>query len=110
MLGVSDRIAIMYLGRIIEVAPAAEIFDSPQHPYTVGLLEAAPRPDPSQRNRAPAVRGDIPSPLHIPSGCRFRTRCRFAEERCATEDPALREIAPGHHAACHVLPFKEVSS
>jgi len=107
---VSDRIAIMYLGRIVEVAPAATIFASPQHPYTVGLLEAAPRPDPSQRHRAPAVRGDIPSPLRIPSGCRFRTRCRFAEERCATEDPALRETAPGHLVACHVLPFKQASS
>ena len=103
---VSDRVAIMYLGRIVEMAPAEQIFDSPQHPYTVGLLEAAPRPDPSLRHRNPAIRGDIPSPFDIPSGCRFRTRCRFAEERCVTEDPAFRTVAPGHEAACHVLPFQ----
>jgi oligopeptide/dipeptide ABC transporter ATP-binding protein len=105
---VSDRVAIMYLGRIVEIAPAEKIFASPQHPYTVGLLEAAPRPDPSLRHRNPAIRGDIPSPFDIPSGCRFRTRCRFAQERCATEDPALRTVAPGHEAACHVLPFQSV--
>jgi oligopeptide/dipeptide ABC transporter ATP-binding protein len=106
---VSDRVAIMYLGRVVEIAPAKEIFSSPQHPYTVGLLEAAPRPDPSLRHRNPAIRGDIPSPFDIPSGCRFRTRCRFAEERCTTDDPALRAVAPGHQVACHVLPFKGTS-
>jgi oligopeptide/dipeptide ABC transporter ATP-binding protein len=96
----------MYLGRVVEIAPADGIFSSPQHPYTVGLLEAAPRPDPSLRHRTPAIRGDIPSPFEIPSGCRFRTRCRFAELRCTTDDPALRSVAPGHLVACHVLPFK----
>jgi oligopeptide/dipeptide ABC transporter ATP-binding protein len=103
---ISDRIAIMYLGRIVELGSAQDIFDSPQHPYTAGLLGAAPRPDPGQRRRKPAIAGDIPSPLRIPSGCRFRTRCKFAEERCATDDPALREVAPGHVTACHILPFK----
>jgi len=103
---ISDRIAIMYLGRIVELGSAHDIFDSPQHPYTAGLLGAAPRPDPGQRRRKPAIAGDIPSPLRIPSGCRFRTRCKFAEERCATDDPALREVAPGHLTACHILPFK----
>ena len=106
---VSDRVAIMYLGRVVEIAPAEEIFRSPQHPYTVGLLEAAPRPDPLLRRRSPAIRGDIPSPFDIPSGCRFRTRCRFVEERCASEDPALRTAEPGHEVACHVLPFKTAS-
>jgi oligopeptide transport system ATP-binding protein len=106
---VSDRVAIMYLGRVVEIAPAEEIFRSPQHPYTVGLLEAAPRPDPTLRRRSPAIRGDIPSPFDIPSGCRFRTRCRFVEERCASDDPALRAAEPGHEVACHVLPFKTAS-
>jgi oligopeptide transport system ATP-binding protein len=105
---VSDRVAIMYLGRVVEIAPAENIFVSPQHPYTVGLLEAAPRPDPTIRRRSPAIRGDIPSPFDIPSGCRFRTRCRFAEERCTTDDPSLRVVAPGHLVACHVLPFAGV--
>jgi oligopeptide transport system ATP-binding protein len=107
---ISDRIAIMYLGRIVELAAAEAVFAAPQHPYTAGLLAAAPQPDPTQRHRTPAITGDIPSPLRIPSGCRFRTRCRFAEERCATLDPELREVAPGHFAACHVLPFKEATS
>ena len=104
---ISDRIAIMYLGRIVELASADAVFANPQHPYTAGLLAAAPQPDPTQRHRKPAITGDIPSPLRIPSGCRFRTRCKFAEERCATLDPELREVAPGHLTACHVLPFKE---
>jgi oligopeptide/dipeptide ABC transporter ATP-binding protein len=103
---ISDRVAIMYLGRVVESGPTRTVFENPQHPYTAGLLEAAPRPDPSGRHRKPAVRGDIPSPLHIPSGCRFRTRCPFAEERCALEDPQLEQLAPGHEVACHVLPFR----
>jgi oligopeptide transport system ATP-binding protein len=104
---ISDRVAIMYLGRIVESGPTAAVFDRPQHPYTAGLLEAAPRPDPSVRRRRPAMRGDIPSPLRIPSGCRFRTRCAFAEDRCAVEDPLLAEMHPGHSVACHVLPFRD---
>jgi oligopeptide/dipeptide ABC transporter ATP-binding protein len=107
---ISDRVAIMYLGRIVEVAPATTIFAAPQHPYTVGLLEAAPQPDPSRRHRKPALVGDIPSPLAIPSGCRFRTRCQYAEERCHLDDPTLREVAPSHFVACHVLPFKEATA
>jgi len=107
---ISDRVAIMYLGRIVELAPTATLFARPQHPYTVGLLEAAPRPDPNRRHRKPALIGDIPSPLNVPSGCRFRTRCRYAEARCSSEDPLLREVAPSHYVACHVLPFKEVPS
>jgi oligopeptide/dipeptide ABC transporter ATP-binding protein len=99
----------MYLGRVVEIAAAEEIFRSPQHPYTVGLLEAAPRPDPLLRHRTPAIRGDIPSPFDIPSGCRFRTRCRFAEERCVRDDPALLTAEPSHQVACHVLPFKTAS-
>jgi oligopeptide transport system ATP-binding protein len=105
---VSNRVAIMYLGRIVEIGPTNSVFESPQHPYTAGLLAAAPRPDPSTRNRKPAVRGDIPSPLRIPSGCRFRTRCAFAEERCALEDPVLLPVEQDTDrlVACHVLPFR----
>jgi oligopeptide/dipeptide ABC transporter ATP-binding protein len=106
---ISDRVAIMYLGRIVESGPTRVVFEHPQHPYTAGLLEAAPRPDPGTRHHKPAVRGDIPSSLQIPSGCRFRTRCPYAEERCAVEDPSLAPVASGHEVACHVLPFKNGS-
>jgi oligopeptide transport system ATP-binding protein len=103
---ITNRVAIMYLGRIVETGPTERVFTSPQHPYTAALLEAAPRPDPSTRHRKPAIRGDIPSPLAIPSGCRFRTRCPFAIERCAVDDPALLPVEAGHDVACHVLPFR----
>ena len=104
---ISDRVAIMYLGRIVETGPTGLVFDAPQHPYTRALLDAAPHPDPSRRHTRVAVRGDIPSPFDIPSGCRFRTRCPFAIEHCAIEDPALRTVEQRHLAACHVLPFRE---
>ena len=104
---ISDRVAIMYLGRIVETGPTNRVFDAPQHPYTKALLEAAPHPDPSRRHTRAAVRGDIPSPFDIPSGCRFRTRCSYAIERCAVEDPAFRTFEQKHVAACHVLPFRK---
>lgn len=106
---IADRVAIMYLGRIVETGPTEQVFEAPQHPYTQALLAAAPRPDPATRGRKATARGDIPSPLRIPSGCRFRTRCAFAEERCREEDPQLREVAPAQWAACHVLPFRGVT-
>jgi oligopeptide transport system ATP-binding protein len=106
---ISNRVAIMYLGRIVETGPTDRVFDSPQHPYTKALLEAAPHPDPSRRHTRAAVRGDIPSPFAIPSGCRFRTRCAYAVERSETEDPMLRPVGPDHFAACHVLPFRNGS-
>jgi oligopeptide/dipeptide ABC transporter ATP-binding protein len=104
---ISNRVAIMYLGRIVETGPTAQVFDSPQHPYTKALLDAAPHPDPNRRHMRAAVRGDMPSPFAIPSGCRFRTRCAYAVERSETEDPVLRPVGPDHYAACHVLPFRD---
>ena len=97
-----DRIAVMYLGRIIEVGPTETLFASPRHPYTQGLLAAIPRMTFTADGDAPAVRGDPPSPLRIPGGCRFRTRCPIAQPICAQEDPALTSSGdPAHAAACH---------
>ena len=97
---VSDRVAVMYLGRLCEVAPADALYDEPRHPYTVALLGAAVEPDPGAP--APAVLpGEPPSPLSPPSGCRFRTRCPGAQDRCAAEVPALRPVGDGHEVACH---------
>ena len=97
------RVAIMYLGSIVEEGPTDEVFVRPRHPYTAALLAAHPTLDPRQR-RAPALRGELPSPYQIPAGCRFNTRCAFAEERCFVDEPRLEETSPGHHVACHVLP------
>jgi oligopeptide/dipeptide ABC transporter ATP-binding protein len=98
-----DRVAVMYMGRIIEVALTEELFSNPRHPYTAGLLAAIPRMTPSDEDAAPAVRGDPPSPLRLPAGCRFRTRCPIAQQVCAEQDPALSRSStdPEHSAACH---------
>ena len=100
---ISQRVAIMYLGRIVETGPTPEVFLRPRHPYTDALLRAHPTIE-SQRNRTPALSGEIPSPYAIPEGCRFNTRCRYAEKRCFIEDPAPVEVSPGHFSWCHVLP------
>jgi oligopeptide/dipeptide ABC transporter ATP-binding protein len=98
-----DRVAVMYLGRIVEVAPTEQLFSDPQHPYTQALLAAIPTLEPGSWDEEPAITGDPPSPLDIPAGCRFRTRCPLAEQICEDQDPALRAgpASAGHQAACH---------
>jgi peptide/nickel transport system ATP-binding protein len=99
---ISDRIAVMYLGKLCEVGPSDGVYAAPLHPYTRGLLDAVPDPDPNARDRAThELSGDLPSPIDPPSGCRFRTRCSRATGRCAGEEPELREIGSGHFVACH---------
>ena len=100
---ISDRIAVMYLGKMVELADASEIYDHPLHPYTRSLMSAVPVPDPkiARANKRIVLTGDIPSPLNAPSGCPFRTRCHYAEERCAESMPPFKEISSGHFIACH---------
>lgn len=96
-----DRIAVMYLGRIMEVADAEELFANPRHPYTFALLSAIPEPDPEKRARRMLLEGDVPSPVNIPSGCRFRTRCPYATKKCKDEFPEARQVSPNHWIECH---------
>jgi oligopeptide transport system ATP-binding protein len=98
---ISDRVAVMYLGRIAELATSAELYKGPKHPYSVSLLSAIPVPDPDRRRRRIVLKGDVPSPASPPSGCRFHPRCFMAREVCAREEPILREVSPGHWSACH---------
>ncbi|MEU5840360.1 ABC transporter ATP-binding protein [Rhodococcus sp. NPDC047139] len=98
---VSDRVVVMYSGKVCEVADSDELFGAPAHPYTRALIDAVPEPDPDAPVRTGALDGDIPSPLAPPSGCRFRTRCPAAQEVCANVEPQMREVRPGHFAACH---------
>ncbi|MCC6176043.1 MAG: dipeptide ABC transporter ATP-binding protein [Chloroflexi bacterium] len=98
---ISDRIAVMYLGRIVELAPAEELYQRPLHPYAEALLSAIPRSHPGQKAARIVLPGDVPNPANPPTGCHFHPRCPYAQPICATEPPPLREIAPGHQAACH---------
>ncbi len=99
---ISHRIAVMYLGRIVEFTDKRTLFTNPQHPYTEALLSAVPVPDPAIRRKKIVLQGDVPSPVKPPPGCHFHTRCPYAEARCKVESPPLKEIAPGHVVACHL--------
>ena len=101
---ISDRVAIMYLGRLVEQGPTAAVFARPAHPYTLALLAATPKPDPALRRAEVELKGEIPSLANRPKACEFHPRCPFAQPRCRTEAPTLREVAPGQLAACH-FPF-----
>ena len=101
MRHVTDRVAVMYLGRVVELGTTAEIFDNPQHPYTRSLILSAPSPDPTKRRTTLALDGDPPSPLDIPAGCRFQTRCAYRTEKFLTDDPQLIQLGDARRIACH---------
>ena len=100
---VSDRVAVMYLGRIVELAESHDLCNNPKHPYTEALLSAVPLPDPTQKKKRIILEGDPPSPMNQPSGCHFHTRCRYRMEECDRMYPPFREVGPGHFVSCHLV-------
>jgi oligopeptide/dipeptide ABC transporter ATP-binding protein len=98
----ADQTVVMYLGKIVEYAPTKALFADVRHPYTKALFSAVLLPNPDGREEEIVLAGEVPSPLNPPSGCRFHTRCPFVIPRCSQEEPALREVAPGHQVACHL--------
>ncbi len=101
---ISTRVAVMYLGQVVEMGTTQEVFEATQHPYTEGLLAALPKPEPVRRKHKPAVEGDIPSPLNIPSGCRFHPRCPLAQDICRKQPPPFRKLSETHFVRCHLHP------
>jgi len=100
---ISDRVAVMYLGKLVEIAETKEIFHNPLHPYTQALMQSIPIPDPTQRRMRAALRGEVPSPVNPPSGCRFHPRCPFAMDVCRVQEPQLIDIGNNHLVACHAV-------
>jgi len=98
---ISDRVAVMHLGRVVELAPAEEMFANPKHPYTEALMSAVPQPDPDAKMKRIILEGEVPNPANPPSGCHFHPRCPYRTDKCKSESPQLREVADGHYAACH---------
>lgn len=99
---ISDRVGIMYMGRLVEVASTAQVFANTLHPYAQALISAVPVPDPTRKKKRIVLEGEVPSPIHLPSGCRFHTRCAHCMEKCRQQAPSLREYVPGHFVACHL--------
>ena len=99
---ISDRVAVMYVGQIVELAPTAELFTHPKHPYTEALMSAIPRPDPRPREKRILLRGEVANPANPPSGCYFHPRCMYARDICSAEEPVFEEVAPGHYVKCHL--------
>jgi peptide/nickel transport system ATP-binding protein len=98
---IADAVTVMYVGKLVESAETQDLFLSPKHPYTEALLSSVPRPDPTAEAERILLKGEVPSPAHVPGGCYFHPRCSYAQPVCANEEPELREAAPGHYCACH---------
>ncbi len=107
---ISHRVAVMYLGQVVELAPTEDLFTRPRHPYSKALLDAAPDLDPSKRTKGASTKGELPSPFDIPAGCPFNTRCAFATDQCKTELPTLSPRSPDHLAACHLTDFGQLAT